>query len=93
MALSDYPEADVEAHRWTAKLLTVFAVLFFFGGGILLVWTETYSSPPGVMGVFGVGLGAIMYAAANAMRIEALRWEVNGIHHGETAETSEGGTE
>jgi uncharacterized membrane protein len=85
MAITDYPEADMYAHRSTAKLLKIFGVFMFFVGSAM-----GYSVSIGY-GAIAVAISAVILWASTSLKLEALKWEVEQISQnlqdaGETGE-------
>lgn len=84
MSVTEYPEVDIETHRWTAKLLKIFSVFLFFLSGALLSLDEAWRTDPASMGAVGLALAAIVYAVSISTNLQALQWGVNDIHHAES---------
>lgn len=78
MAFTDYPKADIRAHRSTAKLLRIIAALLFFGG--------LYMESPLI-----VAVSAVAYGGASDLSMQALRWEIHDVIHPEMNQNSGGG--
>lgn len=70
MAITDYPKADIYAHRSTAKLLKIAgAFMFFLGAG------AGYSVSLGY-GASAVAISALLFWASTSLKLEALKWEI-----------------
>jgi len=67
---SDYPENDIRTHRSMAKWGERAAAVVFFAG----VWLAQQSPNVEVVGM--LSFAALIYAASNRMRQQALRWEL-----------------
>jgi hypothetical protein len=67
---TDYPENDIKTHRLMAKWGERAAAVVFFGG----VWLAQRS--PELEAVGMLSFAALIYAASNRMRQQALRWEL-----------------
>jgi hypothetical protein len=67
---SDHPENDIRTHRSMAKWGERAAAVVFFGG----VWLAQRS--PELEAVGMLSFAALIYAASNRMRQQALRWEL-----------------
>lgn len=68
---SDYPENDIRTHRSMAKWGERAAAVVFFAG----VWLAALQSP-NVEVVGMLSFAALIYAASNRMRQQALEWEL-----------------
>jgi hypothetical protein len=66
--ITDYPEADISAHRSTGKTLQRLGILFFFLSGVALTTSESIAA--------AAVAAALMYAAGTSSRVQALRWQV-----------------
>jgi len=67
---SDNPETDIRTHRSMAKWGERAAAVVFFAG----VWLAQQSPNVEVVGM--LSFAALIYAASNRMRQQALEWEL-----------------
>lgn len=75
IAFTEKPEADITAHRWTARMLHLTSLIPILLAR--LAYQQGWLARTGAM----LGVGTLMWAAGNGIRFQALRWQVEDIHH------------
>lgn len=76
MAFTDEPEADISAHRWNAKVMAGIGLFVMVAGGLATVMGRDL-----VIAVTGLAVGELYLIGSHHSKLQALRWEVNNIHH------------
>lgn len=85
MAYTDYPETDIAAHRSIARDLHLFGFVFFLLGCSGIAYSLKTGAHSQFIGLSAavMAIGTFISEGANGMKIQALRWEVNDVHHAE----------
>ena len=85
VAYTKYPDVDIAAHRSIARDLEILGFLLFMLGAAAMVYLleSGHGRWTIALGAAVMALGTFVSESASNMKIQALRWEVNDIHHGD----------